>query len=443
MADLRRKSMQDILRQEQREEVQYVLGNPPSWIIRRGISFIAVAVVVCLAIGWWVEYPDKVEGAVRLYRAHPPVSVMAAPGSQLDQLLVTDGMEVDSGMVLATFDRQARLADVERVEDWLQEAILTDYSVDWLQLQIPRVEQLGALHADCRQLHRSIKDFQSWLQDHQAGRQLALLDQHTGSLRHNQQSLQTEKKAQEEILALAAIEKDRQEQLFESGTISAKDWEEARQVYLEHFRQSQRVQLDLEQVSQQLSEQALVRLQVEGQVADRYRQYEKEVREQAITMLQAIRSWKAENLLIAPVAGRVSMPRVWNTAAFFEAAEELLAIIPPNGQDPIVGLVELPVRGSGKVLPGMEVRIQLDNYPAQEYGDVVGTIESVSARPIDNTEEDAYVLARVILPNRLLTSYQKEVLFLQEMCGHANVILESRSVLERIFDKVLGAVARV
>lgn len=443
MADLTRKSLEDIRSWQQREEVQYVLGNPPSWIIKWGISFIAVGVFFCLTIGWVIEYPDTVAGQVRLYRERPPVAIVAPGGAQLQQLFVQDEQVIDSGAVLASFDPATNVKEVLAMEQFIEKLANVEGYYEWSVVSLPGWQQLGGLLPYYLGVQEQCKAFQYWIRQNRAAQQLALLEQQANSIKASQATLSIEQQTLKEVLGLAQKEYDRQQALYESGTISASTREEANKDFLEYVQQTERIRLQIEQAKQQEAQLRLEGLQLQLQLERDYQQYTRGVQEQLQQLRRELQQWKAKNLLLAPVAGRISMPQVWSQQQYFKNDQVLLSVIPPNDQDRIIGLIELPLRGSGKVLPGMDVRIRLDNFPAQEFGDIKGTIKSIAATPIDKNEEEAYILARVELPRKLKTTYEREIIFFQEMRGQASIITENRTVLERIFDKVLGAVARV
>ena len=76
-----------------------------------------------------------------------------------------------------------------------------------------------------------------------------------------------------------------------------------------------------------------------------------------------------------------------------------MTVIPENAGD-IIGKIELPIAGSGKVKTGQNVNIKFANYPYMEYGIVKGEVQNISLVASDN----AYSVL-VILPEGLTTTY--------------------------------------
>ncbi|MEY4928017.1 MAG: hypothetical protein RI894_2453 [Bacteroidota bacterium] len=65
------------------EEITDLLGTPPAWIARYGISVIAGAICLVFALSWWIKYPDIVKAEIVLSSAQPPVNIVAKNGGKI------------------------------------------------------------------------------------------------------------------------------------------------------------------------------------------------------------------------------------------------------------------------------------------------------------------------------------------------------------------------
>jgi hypothetical protein len=72
--------------------------------------------------------------------------------------------------------------------------------------------------------------------------------------------------------------------------------------------------------------------------------------------------------------------------------------------------------------------IKLDNYPYNENGMLRGVVTNISTVP----NKDTYAID-VDLNNGLTTSYNKTLLYKEEMKGKADIITKNISVMDRIF----------
>ena len=111
--------IQPDLRLNDREQIQYLLGNPPSWMMRYGITVMAGFFVLLLALSYFIRYPDIVEAKVILVTANPPIRILAKSAGRVSELLVADLQEVKAGQVLAVIENTATWPDVVRLESWL------------------------------------------------------------------------------------------------------------------------------------------------------------------------------------------------------------------------------------------------------------------------------------------------------------------------------------
>ncbi|MFL0139790.1 HlyD family secretion protein, partial [Tenacibaculum maritimum] len=109
-----------------------------------------------------------------------------------------------------------------------------------------------------------------------------------------------------------------------------------------------------------------------------------------------------------------------------ELNEKLISIIPEYKNDDYFGIAKMPIVNSGKVKKGQRVNIKLHGFPYEEYGVVLGNVLDISEIP----NEDFYLI-KIKLKNGLLTSYNKEITFKQNINGSADIITEDLRMIER------------
>ena len=94
------------------EEFQEILGSVPHWILRWGITVLAVVVVILLTGSATVKYPDVLSSQVLLTGSTPPAVIVAHASGKLKELFVADNQEVKTGEYLAVIDNPANTEDV-------------------------------------------------------------------------------------------------------------------------------------------------------------------------------------------------------------------------------------------------------------------------------------------------------------------------------------------
>jgi len=106
----------------------------------------------------------------------------------------------------------------------------------------------------------------------------------------------------------------------------------------------------------------------------------------------------------------------------------MFTIIPNQNSNYIVK-IKTPPLNTGKIKKGQHVNVRLENYPAEEFGTLIGEIDKISLTP----NREGFYIIDVSLPQKLKTSYNIEIDFKQEMTGQADIITEDLRLIERFF----------
>lgn len=101
----------------------------------------------------------------------------------------------------------------------------------------------------------------------------------------------------------------------------------------------------------------------------------------------------------------------------------------PSENSSFIAKLKTPAQNSGKIKQGQKVHIKLENFPDTEFGVLRGTVKKISLIP----NQDGLYLIDVTLPEKLITTYKKEIDFKQEMTGVAEIITEDLRLIERFF----------
>jgi len=155
--------------------------------------------------------------------------------------------------------------------------------------------------------------------------------------------------------------------------------------------------------------------------------------EEALQNLKSqIKQWKQRYLIISPIEGKVTFTKIWSKNQNVQTGEIVVTIIPTKATN-IIGKIQIPAIGVGKVKLGQTVNIKFDNFPYMEFGLLRANIKSISLIPIQ-TEKGAIYTAEVEIPNTLISNYGKHLKFSQEMTGTADIITDDIRLLERFLN---------
>lgn len=149
-------------------------------------------------------------------------------------------------------------------------------------------------------------------------------------------------------------------------------------------------------------------------------------------LFQAINSWESKYVFKVPQDGEVDMMQFITSYQFIKQGEPIFSILPKDNQ--VVAQLIVPPNGAGKIKIGQEVIIKLVSYPYQEFGKLLGKVKSTSLIPTEN-----YYLITVDLPNGLKSDTNQNLSFSKNMIGSAEIITEKRSLLSKMFNKIMSA----
>ncbi len=119
-------------------------------------------------------------------------------------------------------------------------------------------------------------------------------------------------------------------------------------------------------------------------------------------------------------------------AAFFPYPDKLIGqfLYEPESFTPqrrIIGYVFLPAHGIGKVKKGQEARIRLENYPAQEFGYLIGLVQNVAKVP----DKKGFYQVDILFNNGLKTSEDIQLSTHSQMSGTAEIILAEKHLIDQ------------
>jgi len=94
------------------DEVQEILGFIPHWIIRLGITLIAVIIIIILVGSIFFKYPDLIIAPVELTTKFPPSPVVTRSSGNIEHIFVKDKEEVSKNDILMVIENGSNYFDV-------------------------------------------------------------------------------------------------------------------------------------------------------------------------------------------------------------------------------------------------------------------------------------------------------------------------------------------
>jgi HlyD family secretion protein len=407
------------------EELQEVLGRAPGWVVRSGIFMIALFFTLIMVAAYFIRSYDMVPCPVKITTQTLPATVEARQSGKISHLFVDENQQVTAQEHLAVIQSTCAYEDLLKIQSWLS-AFEQKLAQGTVGQPYPTVVDLGVLEPPFTQLQNAIDAYHFFAEN--------------AFLLQKQQQLRTQIKTQKallntasrkeelarDVLALSEQNRKGERSLFEDQVISQKANNEAEKdlikerLQVANLEQEQvLIQLEIVQLQQQINELGQLHL-------DKNRTLLEALREALSKLTSAIEEWEDNYVLKAPIAGRVSFFQFWSANQEVNASDEVMVIIP--AEQALLAYAYLPVANAGKVAPGQRARLELADFPAQEFGYVWGDVLSKS----EIARDGAYLL-KINLADGLKTRQDEPLRFSQEMTGIAQIIVRDENLLQRLF----------
>ena len=418
------------------EEVQEILGRPPKWIVRVGISIIFVVVAGLFVGSYFLKYPDILPATITVTTENLPAGVMAMTTGKIDTIAVTEKQLVREGDLLAIVRNPARYEDVMAVKRMLEES-------DTLV-----VETHGRASLQLGEIQSAFTAFDNALTDY---RHFVEMDYHNRKIKVIQKQISAQKSLLQKTInqlnisrkQLSAAQKlfEIDSTLYNKSALSLVDYQSARNSFLQQQSslESSKMSVDNQQMSILQSEQSIFDL--EQQRIDEEQQLTSALTSAKEQLAAQIRQWEQTYLLVAPCDGKVTFTKYWQKNQNVNAGEVLVTVV-PDGDTQVMGKILLPQQGAGKVKVGQTVNVKLDNFPYLEYGMVKVCIRNISMVPIQVDENTKAYMLEVEFPENLVTTYGKELTFSQEMTGTAEIITEDLRLLDKFINPIKAVIKK-
>jgi len=419
------------------EEVQEVLGHIPSWMIRYGSMLFFAVILLFILLTWFIKYPDIISSEAIITTPIPPQKEYSKLNAKIEHLFVKNNEFITAGKPIAILENPANYSDVFFLKTILDSVETRKDSFIFPMNELP-ILFLGDLELRFAEFqndyiqYNQYNNLQPYLNKQKADRVTERELQRRILVLKNQ--IEINKKE----LSLKKRELERFEKLFQKNVISSQDYEQKELAFLNAAKTIENLSLSLSQYREGLGK---------AKNQSRANSIDKNMEELRLlkTVLQSfnqlrksIKEWELKYTFQSNINGYVTFINARSENQAVNTGDLLFIIIPENKNKQFIAKLKSPSQNSGKIQIGQLVNIKLQNYPEPEYGILRGKVENISLA----TDEDGYYLIDVSLPNKLTTSYNKDIEFKQEMRGSADIITEDLSLLERFLYQFKKSISR-
>ena len=409
------------------EEVQDILTAIPNWMIRWGNTLVLLLILLMIAISWFVKYPDIISAETMITTQMPPQKEYAKLTGKLDSFWVENNQSVLANSPLAIIENSANFEDVFFLEKIVNSIRLNKKHFNFPIKDLP-ILFLGDIEADFALFENSYEQYLINKELRPFSNETIANQKSITELKSRLKNLELQQDLYASEMKLKKVELNRTKSLFEDGIIAAQEYENKQLENLQAERNFKNINASISQAKEAISNAGLSSKKIVINQTKEDRMLLRNVLQSFIKLKKAIKDWKLKYVLSAKIDGKVSFLDFWMKNQTVNAGDLVFIIIPQNNQEYIAKL-RTPALNSGKIKIGQNVNIKLSNYSSTEFGVLNGRIKSISSM----TDKDGFYLVDVSLSTQLITSYNKELEFKQEMQGTAEIITEDLRLIERFF----------
>ena len=409
------------------EEVQEILSKVPNWMIRWGSALLLFLIILLLFVSWMVKYPDVIRTEAIITTNVPPQKEYARTTGKFDSIYVRESEHVGKNTVLAVLENSANTEDVYYLKSILDTLEIRGREFDFPIDQIP-ILILGDIETSFATFENNFTEYELNKVLRPFINEAMANEVSLNELKLRLQNMLSQYKLNESELVLKRNDLARNKGLLEKGVISQLDYENKQLELLNAEKGLKSLKSSISQLREAI---ANATKNVQGTEITRTREEAKLLRNtfQSLNQLKkAIKDWEDLYVLKSEIDGKVSFLNFWSSNQTVNQGDMVFTIIPEDNQNYVAKLKAL-AQNSGKIKEGQKVNIKLQNYPETEFGMLIGKVSSISLVP----DKEGNYIVDVSFPQKLITSYKKEIEFKQEMTGTAEIITEDLRLIERFF----------
>jgi multidrug resistance efflux pump len=408
------------------EEVQEILTRVPHWMIRWG-NIVVLLVLFSMMFGaYFIKYPDIVTTQVIITTQNPPEKLVARTSGKIAEILVEDRTEVNPKTALAIIENTANYIDVLQLKKCVDSVSLNKEQFNF-PFENFSAMQLGEIQNAFTLFEKDYiaYDLNRNLQPYSVEKTAQGLE--TNQLKERLLLTQQQYQISQNELQLKKQELERFKKLYDKGVIATQEWESKNLDFLQSEKNVRNISTQLSQMRSSIND---LKRNSGNTVINESKENINLLRNvlQSFTQLKkAINDWELQYVLQSSIEGQVSFMQIWVENQTITSGDQVFIIVPTDSKN-YIAKVKAPAQNSGKIKVNQDVNIRLANYPDREFGIIKGKVKSISLTP----DKEGNLLIDVSLPKGIATSYDKKIIFHQEMSGTADIVTEDLRLIERL-----------
>jgi len=417
------------------DEVQEIISYRPHWFIRKGNLIFLFVLGFLLSLTWFIQYPDIVNGSARLIALNPPKLISSNTNGKLTKLFVANEQPVRKGQHLGVIENTTDYIQAIQLNNWIGQIISIVQVNDYEKLNnnpLPLFTNLGTLQPGYQAFQTELLLIKQTLANgyYQQKRKALQKDmQYISRLKNNATK---EKELQEEDRKLLQKEFDAYEKLAAEKVIAPLELNQykSRLLAKDQSLEQSGIQITNSDINTHNKQKEILDLQ--KAMTDQQQKFYSSLLE----LKSKIEDWLQMYVLTAPEDGKLFFINTIHENEMISSGRSLFYI--ESGRSLFYAELQVGQKNFGKLKGGQQVRLNIESYPASEFGYVTGTVKYISGM---SNSRDSFLL-KVNLPKGLQTNYGKTIFFRNGLTAQAEVITDNRKLSDRLLGQLRQIIDR-
>lgn len=413
----------------QSEQLRQFINNNPPWIVRNGMVLFLVIVVLLLSSTWFINYPDNINVQSVILSTNPPKDVVIKNGGRIVKLLKREGETVRKKEIIAFVESTANHEQVIHLYDLLYHLKtlcdnnrLEDLVNYWDAHQI-NFSELGDLQNQHQTFVKHLLNFKNNLSQKSYSKRKSILEQELTNAKKLYVSLLEQQTLQMQDLKLQEINCMVADTLHKKAVYTDLEWRQAQSHFI-----NKRMTLPIIQSSLIGNEdqQNLIQKNLLDLNNQTYQERNLFIEELYI-YINLIEEWRQKYILQAPISGKIMYSGFVSENQYFPSNKSVCYIT--NETQQYVAEVYIPINSRAKIRIGQNVSLKFPAYSIFEFGMVNGIVLEVK-----NVPQDSIYIAKIGLPNGLVTNTKKKITFKNGLNAMAEITTANTSLLLKLIN---------
>ncbi|WP_164122317.1 HlyD family secretion protein [Sphingobacterium sp. xlx-130] len=403
------------------EDLQEIIAKPPSWLLRRGISFVLLTILMIIGLSVFIRYPEMVPVSMKFNTSNAPKALVSKVNGNLVGILVKEGQWIEKGTDVAYLES---IADHKQVIDILERlrTIRNEGSSvrDLEDLVSPTELDLGELQSSYQNFYLSYLNYKAVNRDGIFQKRKDFIQHEVQYVNDQNSRIKQTYELQKKELALAEAEYEKYRLLADKKIISPLELQQKEAILL--AKRQAIPQMENTLIGNQSS--LLAKDKELSEINNQMIEEEKKFFQSLNTFISDAENWKKQYVISTPSSGQLVYGDFLQENQLVKTGDVLFYI--NAGKDDYYGEILIPQQASSRVKAQQEVLIKVRSYPHQEYGYLKGKVDYISDIPV----KDSLFFSRVTL---IRTDQDSVIKLKPGIMADAEIITEDQSIFKRIW----------